>query len=98
VHPVRAAKEVATIDHISGGRFCLNVVAGWNERGIAMFGTRQLEHDERYDVAEDWITRCKELWTREGEFDYDGPHFQVARGLLRTQAGTTPGSCAHERG
>ena len=76
VHPVRAAKEVATIDHISGGRFCLNVVAGWNEREIAMFGTPQLEHDERYDVAEDWITLCKELWTREGEFDYDGPYFK----------------------
>src|SRR4051794_7673614 len=28
VHPVRAAKEAATIDHISDGRFGLNIVAG----------------------------------------------------------------------
>jgi FMNH2-dependent dimethyl sulfone monooxygenase len=76
VHPVRAAKEVATIDHISGGRFGLNIVAGWNEREIAMFGIPQKEHDVRYDVADDWISLCKELWTVEGEFDYDGPHFQ----------------------
>jgi len=76
VHPVRAAKEVATIDHISGGRFGLNIVAGWNEREIAMFGVPQKEHDVRYDVADDWITLCKELWTVEGEFDYTGPHFQ----------------------
>lgn len=76
VHPVRAAKEVATIDHISGGRFGLNIVAGWNEREIAMFGVPQKEHDIRYDVADDWISLCKELWTVEGEFDYDGPHFQ----------------------
>ena len=41
VHPVRAAKEVVTIDHISGGRFGLNIVAGWNEREIAMFGKPQ---------------------------------------------------------
>ena len=75
VHPVRAAKEVATIDHISGGRFGLNIVAGWNEREIAMFGIPQKEHDVRYDVADDWISLCKELWTVEGEFDYDGPHF-----------------------
>jgi len=75
VHPVRAAKEVATIDHISGGRFCLNMVAGWNEREIAMFGAPQREHDERYDVAEDWISLCKQLWTREEEFDYVGPYF-----------------------
>ncbi len=76
VHPVRAAKEVATIDHISGGRFCLNMVAGWNETEIAMFGAGQLEHDERYDYADDWISLCKELWTREGDFDYDGPYFK----------------------
>ncbi|MFZ8885963.1 MAG: LLM class flavin-dependent oxidoreductase [Steroidobacteraceae bacterium] len=75
VHPVRAAKEVATIDHISGGRFGLNIVAGWNEREIAMFGIPQKEHDVRYDVADDWISLCKQLWTREGEFDYAGPHF-----------------------
>jgi alkanesulfonate monooxygenase SsuD/methylene tetrahydromethanopterin reductase-like flavin-dependent oxidoreductase (luciferase family) len=76
VHPVRAAKEVATIDHISKGRFGLNIVAGWNEREIAMFGIPQKEHDVRYDVADDWISLCKELWTREGEFDYDGPFFK----------------------
>ena len=75
VHPVRAAKEVATIDHISGGRFGLNIVAGWNEREIAMFGKPQKPHDERYDVADDWISLCKQLWTTDGEFDYSGPHF-----------------------
>lgn len=76
VHPVRAAKEVATIDHISRGRFGLNIVAGWNEREIAMFGIPQKEHDVRYEVADDWISMCKALWTRSGEFDWDGPHFR----------------------
>ena len=41
VHPVRAAKEIATIDHISRGRFALNIVAGWNEPEIRMFGVSQ---------------------------------------------------------
>ena len=76
VHPIRAAKEVATIDHISNGRFGLNIVAGWNEREIGMFGIPQEEHDVRYDVADDWINLCRELWTKEGEFDYEGPHFR----------------------
>jgi alkanesulfonate monooxygenase SsuD/methylene tetrahydromethanopterin reductase-like flavin-dependent oxidoreductase (luciferase family) len=75
VHPVRAAKEVATIDHISGGRFGLNIVAGWNEAEFAMFGLRQREHDDRYAAAEDWLALCRELWTRDGTFDYDGPYF-----------------------
>ena len=80
VHPVRAAKEVATIDHISNGRFCLNMVAGWNENEIAMFGAPQREHDTRYDVADEWISLCKDLWTREGEFDWEGEYF-AANGL-----------------
>lgn len=76
VHPVRAAKEVATIDHIARGRFGLNIVAGWNAKEIAMFGIDQREHDSRYDFADDWIEMCKALWTRDGEFDYDGPFFK----------------------
>lgn len=34
VSPVMAAKEIATIDHISHGRVCLNVVAGWFEKEL----------------------------------------------------------------
>lgn len=75
VHPVRMAKEVATIDQISAGRFCLNIVAGWNEKEIALFGAAQLPHDERYDVAEDWITLAKRLWSEPEEFDYAGRYF-----------------------
>lgn len=76
VHPVRAAKTCATIDHISNGRFSLNVVAGWNEKEIGMFGAPQLPHDERYDVADEWVSLAKALWTRDGEFDWDGKYFR----------------------
>ena len=75
VHPIRAAKEVATIDHISKGRFGLNLVAGWNEKEINMFGLKQKSHDERYDIAEEWLNFCKDLWSIEGEFDYQGKYF-----------------------
>jgi len=74
-HPVRVAKEAATIDQVANGRFCLNIVAGWNEKEIGMFGIDQLPHDERYDVADDWISLCKALWRSDAEFDYSGPYF-----------------------
>jgi len=77
IHPVLAAKQAATIDHISGGRFGLNIVAGWNETEIAMFGSPQKDHDERYAMAEEWISIIKRLWTEEGSFDFHGTHFQV---------------------
>ena len=75
VHPVRATKEVATIDHISGGRFALNLVAGWNEDEMQMFGISQLPHDERYEFADEWLSMCKELWTKPGQFDWQGKYF-----------------------
>ena len=37
-HPVLAAKQMATVDHIGGGRFGLNIVCGWYEDEFRMFG------------------------------------------------------------
>ena len=79
LHPLLAAKQGATIDHVSGGRFGLNVVAGWNSSEAAMFGQVQLPHAERYVYADEWMRLLVELWTREGEFDFEGRHF-TARG------------------
>jgi alkanesulfonate monooxygenase SsuD/methylene tetrahydromethanopterin reductase-like flavin-dependent oxidoreductase (luciferase family) len=76
VHPVRAAKEIATIDHISRGRFALNIVAGWNEPEIRMFGVSQREHDQRYAYADEFTTLLKRLWTENG-FDFSGDFFKV---------------------
>jgi len=77
IHPVRLAKTVATIDHISDGRFTLNIVAGWNSHEIGMFDIEQLPHDERYDFADEWISLTKALWEADGEFDWDGKYFQA---------------------
>ena len=76
IHPVRMAKMAATIDHISHGRFGLNIVAGWNAGEIAMFGAAQKEHDERYAVSAEWIDIIRRLWT-EDHFDYEGRYFSV---------------------
>jgi FMNH2-dependent dimethyl sulfone monooxygenase len=82
VHPVLAAKQATTIDHISGGRFGLNIVAGWNAPEIAMFGTVQREHDTRYECADEWIGLIKKLWTTEGAFDFNGHFFQAPQAYL----------------
>ena len=81
VHPVVAAKAAATIDHISNGRFGINIVCGWYRREFEMFGAPLMEHDERYDHAEEWITLIKRLWAEEEEFDFEGKYFRVIGGL-----------------
>jgi len=80
VHPVTAAKQAATIDHISHGRFVMNIVVGWNKPEIEMFGVDWREHDQRYDYAAEWIGLIKRLWTETEEFDHDGAFFK-GRGL-----------------
>jgi FMNH2-dependent dimethyl sulfone monooxygenase len=79
-HPLIAAKEFVTADHIGEGRVGVNIVVGWNEGEFDMFGVKQREHDARYDYAQEWIDIVKEAWTRDGTFDFDGRFFQLKGG------------------
>jgi FMNH2-dependent dimethyl sulfone monooxygenase len=79
-HPLIAAKEFVTADHIGEGRIGVNIVVGWNEGEFDMFGVKQREHDVRYDYAQEWIDIVKAAWTRDGTFDFDGKFFQLKGG------------------
>jgi alkanesulfonate monooxygenase SsuD/methylene tetrahydromethanopterin reductase-like flavin-dependent oxidoreductase (luciferase family) len=79
VHPLVAAKQATTIDHIGGGRFGLNIVCGWSKPEMEMFGKTIMEHDTRYDYAAEWVEILKMLWTREEEFDYEGKFLRVSK-------------------
>jgi alkanesulfonate monooxygenase SsuD/methylene tetrahydromethanopterin reductase-like flavin-dependent oxidoreductase (luciferase family) len=71
-HPLIAAKEFVTADHVGQGRFGLNIVVGWNEGEFEMFGVTQREHDARYDFAQEWIDAVKRAWSDPGTFDFEG--------------------------
>ncbi len=81
-HPIIAAKQSAAIDHISGGRFTLNIVTGWVQPEIEMFGQPMLSHEDRYACAEEWISIIKRLWTEDKSFDHDGKFFKIKKGYL----------------
>src|ERR1700676_1814319 len=49
VHPIMAAKQGATIDHITGGRFTLNVVTGWHKPEIEILAHPLPERHNRHD-------------------------------------------------
>ncbi len=79
MHPIVVAKMAATIDHISGGRFAMNVVAGWNAPEFTMFGEPLREHTDRYAQAAEWMDIIVRLWT-EREFDVRGTYYTIERG------------------
>jgi alkanesulfonate monooxygenase SsuD/methylene tetrahydromethanopterin reductase-like flavin-dependent oxidoreductase (luciferase family) len=78
VHPLVAAKQATTIDHISNGRFALNIVCGWFEPEMEMFGAPIMEHEVRYDYAAEWIGIVKRLWTEQAEWSAQGRFFNIA--------------------
>src|SRR3546814_13179930 len=75
MHPVLAAKQAATIDHISNGRLTLNVVGGWNRPELEMFGAPLREHGQRYEHLAEWLQVVKMLWQSPVEFDHQGEFF-----------------------
>lgn len=81
MHPLLAAKQCTTIDHITGGRFGLNVVAGWNRPELEMFGVPMCEHDVRYDQADEWLQLVKRLWTEGEAFDFEGRFYKLQKAI-----------------
>jgi alkanesulfonate monooxygenase SsuD/methylene tetrahydromethanopterin reductase-like flavin-dependent oxidoreductase (luciferase family) len=81
-HPLMAAKQCAAIDHISAGRFILNVVCGWNGPEMEMFDLALTRHDDRYAQAEEWLGIVRRLWAEEEEFDHDGRFYRIKKGYL----------------
>jgi alkanesulfonate monooxygenase SsuD/methylene tetrahydromethanopterin reductase-like flavin-dependent oxidoreductase (luciferase family) len=81
LHPIVAAKQAATVDHISSGRFGLNVVGGWNKPELEMFGAALREHDERYDHLDEWLRVIRRLWSDTAEFDFHGSFFDIVGGV-----------------
>ena len=76
-HPLIAAKQFVTADHIGEGRLGVNLVVGWNEGEFEMFGVTQREHDARYDFAQEWLDAVKQAWSEPGTFDFDGKFLEL---------------------
>jgi probable F420-dependent oxidoreductase len=61
-HPITLAKQIATLDHLSGGRVLFGVGAGWNKEEIANHG---VEHGTRWRRALEHVEAMKAIWTQE---------------------------------
>jgi alkanesulfonate monooxygenase SsuD/methylene tetrahydromethanopterin reductase-like flavin-dependent oxidoreductase (luciferase family) len=81
-HPIIAAKQSAVVDHISNGRFTLNIVTGWVQPEIEMFGQPMLSHEDRYACADEWLSIVKRLWTEDESFDHEGRFYKIKKGYL----------------
>jgi alkanesulfonate monooxygenase len=88
-HPVVLAKMALQIDHISSGRFALNLVNAWNKTEIEHAGISFPEHDARYAYGREWLSIVSALMRGE-RVRHDGHHFQVQDYVLRPAATHRP--------
>jgi probable F420-dependent oxidoreductase len=71
-NPVLLAKELASLDNLSGGRIILGVGVGWLEEEFAACGVPWARRAER---AEDAIAAMRTLWSG-ADVSHHGPHFE----------------------
>jgi pyrimidine oxygenase len=76
-HPAVVAKMVATMDQVASGRVGLNLVSGSNPYDQGQMGLwRELDHAGRYELADEWVTVIKKLWTQE-RTDHAGTYYRL---------------------
>jgi alkanesulfonate monooxygenase len=81
--PAAFVQQVNTVSAFLKGRICLNVVAGHTPAEQHSYGDF-LEHDERYERTDEFLTICKAFWRGEGEVEFEGKHYKVKNGKLNT--------------
>ena len=81
-NPALAAKQIATINHLTGGRVSVNVVSGWFRGEFHAIGEHWLDHDERYRRSEEFIRALRGIWT-EDAFTFHGDFYRFNQYSLK---------------
>ncbi|MHA4853618.1 dimethylsulfone monooxygenase SfnG [Rhodococcus sp. MSC1_016] len=87
--PAVLAKLGATADHLSNGRFAVNVVSGWFKDEFTHLGEPWLEHDERYRRSAEFLQVLRKIWT-EDEVDFRGDFYRIHDFTLKPKPLNTP--------
>ncbi|MES2188046.1 MAG: LLM class flavin-dependent oxidoreductase [Pseudomonadota bacterium] len=76
-HPLHLAKFGATLDHISKGRWGINLVTGHLAYEAPMFGMQRQEHDQRYAMADEFSRIAEAFWAADDNLEFTGKYWQT---------------------
>ncbi len=82
INPVLLAKMISTFDQMSGGRICINLIAGQNESEVEGEGVRYAK-EERYALMEEEVSILKALWTTRGPLNFEGKFHRLSGAHIR---------------
>ncbi|QDZ14605.1 LLM class F420-dependent oxidoreductase [Humibacter ginsenosidimutans] len=83
------AKQISTLDVLSGGRAGLGIGAGWNEEESKGLGIPFPPTKERFERLEEALQICLQMWSGD-EGPYDGEHYHLGRTLNSPQPLSKP--------
>ena len=79
--PYGFARRMSSLDHLTEGRIGWNIVTGYLDSAARAAGRpRQTAHDDRYDLAEDYLALLYKLW--EASWDDDAVVADAKRGVF----------------
>jgi len=78
--PTLAARQLATLDHFTGGRVAVHIITGGSDEELAKDGDH-LTKDERYARTSEYLDIVRAEWTGDKPFDYAGQHYKVDQGF-----------------
>ncbi|NWL75332.1 5,10-methylene tetrahydromethanopterin reductase [Pseudomonas taiwanensis] len=88
-HPFPFARRMSTLDHLTGGRAGWNIVTSYLESGARNIGLKQqLNHEQRYALAGEYLEVCYKLW--EASWDEDAVVADVESGVYADPAKVHP--------
>jgi alkanesulfonate monooxygenase len=76
VAPPVAARKLATLDQLSGGRLAVHIIAGGSDADQAKDGD-WTDHETRYRRAREYVTLLRRTWTELAPFDYEGEFYRT---------------------
>lgn len=74
--PTQAARRVATLDNLTGGRLWLHIITGGSDADQQRDGDF-LGHDERYRRTDEYLQILRMVWAEKEPFDFDGEFYRV---------------------
>lgn len=89
VAPTLAARKLATLDQLIGGRLAVHIISGGNDAEQQRDGDF-LSHDERYARTDEYLAILRRIWTSDEPVDHAGTYYRFKGAVSEVRSAQSP--------